>query len=254
VIDTRGIYFDATQPSDLEVLLQTESFSDSLLSRATLLRDRIVDAGITKYNVGNAAWKRPPGIARVILVPGQVESDASLKFGAPGVNTNLGLLQAVRNANPDSYVLYKPHPDVTAGLRRRSRADKAIGKWCDEVVDVDMGTLLLQVDEVHTMTSLTGFEALLRGKVVKCYGQPFYAGWGLTIDVMQPKRRTRRLLLDELIAGSLILYPRYVSLQSGVLTTPERALDDLVAWRVSAPSENRWWRSVTRLMLRMVAT
>jgi capsular polysaccharide export protein len=35
---------------------------------------------------------------------------------------------------------------------------------------------LSAVDEVHTLTSLAGFQALLRGKPVTCYGQPFYAG------------------------------------------------------------------------------
>ena len=57
-------------------------------------------------------------------------------------------------------------------------------RWCDEVViDIAMGELLTVVDEVHVLTSLTGFEALLRGKMVICYGQPFYAGWGLTNDL-----------------------------------------------------------------------
>ena len=36
---------------------------------------------------------------------------------------------------------------------------------------------------METMTSLAGFEALLRGKPVTTHGQPFYAGWGLTEDI-----------------------------------------------------------------------
>ena len=44
-----------------------------------------------------------------------------------------------------------------------------------------MDVLLGIVDEVHTLTSLTGFEALLRGIEVHAYGGPFYAGWGLTM-------------------------------------------------------------------------
>jgi glutamyl-tRNA reductase len=64
--------------------------------------------------------------------------------------------------------------------------------------------LLAQVDEVHVLTSLAGFEALLRGKPVATYGQPFYAGWGLTQDCYPLQRRTRRLSLDELRACAYI--------------------------------------------------
>ena len=94
-----------------------------------------------------------------------------------------------------------------------------------------MGDLLMAVDEVHVLTSLAGFEALLRGKPVTCYGQPFYSGWGLTVDVIPNPREARRLSLDELVAGALIEYPIYLSRVSDALITPEQALDELLAWR-----------------------
>lgn len=236
VFDRRGLYFDATRPSDLEAILQDAPFPPALCERAARLRERIVAARITKYNVGAGAWQRPATAARVILVPGQVEGDASLKFGAPGIATNMGLLAAVRAARPDAYIVYKPHPDVVAGLRARGEDEHAARRWCDEVVvGVGMDALLPVVDEIHLLTSLTGFEALLRGKDVTCYGQPFYAGWGLTADVLPVPRRTRTLRLDELVAGALILYPRYVSRSTGRLVAPEQALDDLLAWRSRDP-------------------
>jgi capsular polysaccharide export protein len=106
------------------------------------------------------------------------------------------------------------------------------------------------VDEVHVITSLAGFEALLRGKKVTCYGQPFYSGWGLTSDKAPLGRRTRRLALDELIAGCLILYPTYVSRVTRRFTTPERALDELLAWRAQGASTMPWWRKGLRFVLR----
>jgi capsular polysaccharide export protein len=105
------------------------------------------------------------------------------------------------------------------------------------------------VDEVHTLTSLSGLEALLRQKKVSCYGQPFYAGWGLTMDHAPIARRNRKLQLDELVAGALILYPTYVSRVSGCFTTPERAVEELVAWRAIAPSSVPLWRKVLRPLL-----
>ena len=53
VIDKRGIYYDASKPSDLEYLLQNTEFSNDLLERAASLRQRIVTSGLTKYNVGS---------------------------------------------------------------------------------------------------------------------------------------------------------------------------------------------------------
>jgi capsular polysaccharide export protein len=142
------------------------------------------------------------------------------------------LLQEVRRAHPSAYVVYKPHPDVLAGLRTNGTDEGGALRWCNEVVtDAAMGTLLSAVDEVHVLTSLAGFEALLRGKKVTCYGQPFYAGWGLTDDHMPLVRRTRRLTLDELAAGALLLYPTYVSRITGKFTTAERVLDELLDWR-----------------------
>jgi capsular polysaccharide export protein len=255
VMDERGIYYDATRPSDLEHLLLNRIFDTPLLARAAVLRERIVASGLTKYNVGQGGWQRPAGAARVILVPGQVETDASIAYGAPegvcAVRRNMDLLRAVREANPDAYVVYKPHPDVLAGLRLKGLDEDSALQWCDEqVVDVAMGELLPAVDEVHVITSLAGFEALLRGKKVTCYGQPFYSGWGLTTDVAPVGRRTRRLSLDELVAGTLILYPTYVSRTTGRFTTPERALDELMLWREQGASTMPWWRKLLRVILR----
>jgi len=291
VVDSRGIYYDATQASDLEHLLAHASFDAALLERAAFLRKRIVNARLTKYNVGATAWQRPatakhvilvpgqvesdaslaygaPGIRtnigatawqrpatakHVILVPGQVESDASLAYGAPGIRTNIGLLRAVRAANPQAHVLYKPHPDVLARLRAKGAGEDQAQSICDEVVtDAAMGDLLLLVDEVHVLTSLAGFEALLRDKPVTCHGQPFYAGWGLTRDLVPVARRQRRLSLDELIAGALITYPLYFSRRGDGLITPEQALDELVGWRASAGLAVPWWRKCCRVILRRV--
>jgi len=251
VLDWRGIYFDATRPSDLEVLLAETIFSAELLERAAALRECIVATGVTKYNVGTAQWRRPADVSRAVLVPGQVESDASIAYGAPEIKTNLDLLKAVRAANPDAYVLYKPHPDVAAGMRAKGKGEDAAARWCDEVViDVPMGDLLREVDEVHCLTSLAGFEALLRGKKVVCYGQPFYSGWGLTEDKAPVVRRTRRLSLDELVAGAMILYPLYMSRTSDALISPEEALDELIEWRRRDGGAVPWWRAMFRVVLR----
>ncbi|WP_011582073.1 MULTISPECIES: capsular polysaccharide biosynthesis protein [Chelativorans] len=249
ICDEEGIYYDASRPSRLERILSDTDFDQLLLDRAGKLRQAILRARLTKYNLGAPRWVRPARAVRVILVPGQVESDASLRFGAPGIKTNLELLKAVRQANPDAYVVYKPHPDVAAGVRHQP-GNTRWSDLCDEVVvTADMAQLLEEVDEVHTLTSLTGFEALLRELPVTCYGQPFYAGWGLSCDMIPIERRKRRLSLDELVAGSLILYPTYHSRSSAGFITPEQAVAELSAWRSASAGEPSMVRKLLRPLL-----
>jgi capsular polysaccharide export protein len=253
VMDREGMYYDATAPSGLERLLAGTRFEPALLERARALRERILALGLTKYNVGQAAWRRPPGERPVVLVVGQVEADASIRLGAPGLRANIGLLKAVRAARPDAHLVYKPHPDGVAQLREAGRGEGGARAWCDEIViDAPMDQVLREVDEVHVLTSLAGFEALLRAKPVVCWGCPFYAGWGLTTDQEPMPRRERRLTLDELVAGVLLLYPTYVSRVSGHFTTAERALDELQAWRAEGSTRSpvsagrRAWRWTLR--------
>ena len=228
VADRTGIYFDASRPSDLESILQTAVFTPELRSRARSLTEAIISARLTKYNVGSDGWTIPDGVGRVVLVPGQVEDDASVIWGSPQIRTNIALLRAVRERNPDAYLLYKPHPDVIAGSRYGG--DGAWLDWADSIADrwVSLDSLFPMVHEVHTMTSLAGFEALLRGKSVTVHGMPFYAGWGLTDDIFPaPDRRARLLSLEELVAGALILYPLYLSAATGRPTTPERVVQEI---------------------------
>lgn len=256
VMDRQGLYYASGAPSDLEQLLATAEFDDALLLRARALREAIVQRRLTKYNVGQGSWVRPPGPRRVVLVPGQVESDASIAHGSPRLRSNVALLQAVRAAAPDAYVLYKPHPDVVNGLRAWGEGERDAGGLHDGMVTtVPIESLYTQVDEVHTLTSLAGFEALLRGLPVTTYGQPFYAGWGLTTDRAPLARRQRRLSLDQLVAATLILYPAYVSRQSGRFTTPEGALEELERWRregaAGRSKGEQAWRAAKRAALQL---
>lgn len=243
VFDDLGIYYDPRQASRLESLAQQHDFTPELIARARKLREVVVQRAVTKYNVGRRE-SRPlfPAGKRAILVPGQVEDDQSVELGAPEAGGNLGLLQRARERNPDAYILYKPHPDVEAGYRKGALEDRRVLEYADSIVrDVAMPDILAQCDAVETMTSLVGFEALLRGRQVAVHGRPFYAGWGLTEDLLPFPRRTRRLSLDELVAVALILYPRYLDPVSGLPCTPELVVSRLAEGRSGkAPRRFLW--------------
>lgn len=254
VVDDLGIYYDATRPSRLEQILLEHDFDAALTQRAHALRQVICTAGITKYNLPGNHWQRPASASRVLLVTGQVEDDASIRFGAYRIRSNLQLLQAVRAKNPDAWVLYKPHPEVLAGTRAAGSDEAQTVQWCDEVIgNTPLNQLLDVVDEVHVLTSQSGFEALMRGVPVTTYGQPFYAGWGLTEDCgLHPDvqaRRRRRLSLDELVAGTLLLYPTYVSRITNCFTTAEQALYEIQHWH-DLPAQGattKWQEAIQRL-------
>lgn len=226
VIDSKGIYYDASRPSDLEHLLNNSGAFDSfLLTRARRLRKRLIELEISKYNLPAQKKLNIPDNKKIILVPGQVETDASIINGTTNISTNHELLEAVRKDNNDAFIVYKPHPDVVqAG--RYGEINENITNLVDlEILSGSMPNLLKQVDEVHTMTSLTGFEALLRNIKVVTYGMPFYAGWGLTEDKLICPRRNRKLKLEELVAGALIKYPIYVEPTSNQICNVETIID-----------------------------
>lgn len=136
---------------------------------------------------------------------------------------NLALLRRARQAEPDAHIIYRPHPDVEAGHRKGALADELVLNWADTIArDSPVAALLEQADTVHVISSLTGFEALLRGCEVVTHAMPFYAGWGLTLDCAPvPARRARVRSLDELVACALILYPRYIDPVTRLPCTPE---------------------------------
>jgi len=244
VLDRCGLYFDASRPSDLTAILNDTQFDETELRRAANLRRRIIECGVTKYNLGRRPvnWTAPTG-RPVALVIGQVADDASIQLGTRGITTADELLREVRARRPEAFVVYKPHPDVLSGNRRG-----VIGTADADIVDdkADVLSLIDIADEVHTLSSLAGFDALLRGKPVFTYGLPFYAGWGLTHDALAPLPwRTRTLTLDMLTAGALIRYPVYFDWALRIYTTPEAVVAAL------APGASRKLEQIRRNPIRL---
>ncbi|MFO1138582.1 MAG: capsular polysaccharide biosynthesis protein [Paracoccus sp. (in: a-proteobacteria)] len=223
VADDLGIYYDPGRESRFERLMQAP-LPPGGAARALALAKTLIAAGITKYNLAGPPPALPAG--HRILVPGQVEDDASIRLGAGAERTNLALLARVRAENPQAVVIYKPHPDVEAGLRPGLIPEDRLAGLADVVArDVGAAELLAQVDAVWTITSTMGFEALMRGIPVTTLGAPFYAGWGLTRDLGPvPARRQVGADLAQLVHAALIAYPRYFDPVAGLPCPPETAL------------------------------
>ena len=268
IFDKKGIYYDASNYSDLEIILNSSKINNSQIKRAKNLQDKILKNDLSKYNLNSAKFKMQidRNLQEKVLILGQVETDSSIKFGIPEeskIKTNFQLVQAVKKDFPNSLLFYKPHPDVLSGMRQFGKKEKEIYKYCHEIIyDLKLNQLIDYFDRVCVLTSLGGFEALIRGKLVTTYGIPFYAGWGLTEDKLTnhrylKKRKNKSLKLEELIYHTLISYPVYLSFQSGRPTNPEQALEELTNFKNLKEVLNleklifRWWGAIKDIIRRI---
>ncbi|MEA2019526.1 MAG: hypothetical protein U9N59_13890, partial [Campylobacterota bacterium] len=177
VFDSKGIYFDSSTESDLNYILKTNAihYTDEQLEESKKLINTITTKGISKYNFPkkdeNIEYKIEN--KKVVLVVGQVEDDMSIKYGCSRSTTNLNLIQNAREENKDAFIIYKPHPDTLTGIRK---AKSTLAQWKEYVNEVDtthrLDSLIKYSEHIYTITSLSGFEALMYGKKVTCFGSP----------------------------------------------------------------------------------
>lgn len=257
VFDDIGIYYDATSPSRIEQLLnKTQHLTLQQINRVDRLLDDLKRLNISKYNVGmNQPLKKTVKNKKIILVVGQVEDDMSIQLGGVDIKTNVKLLQQVRADHPQAYIIYKPHPDVEAGLRVGKIDIQTMCLYADQIENcVSIQYLFDIVDELHTISSLSGFEALVRGVKVYCYGLPFYAGWGLTVDRHLCQRRNNTLDLRQLSYVTLIDYPNYNLADTAQMDIPLVNLEDVIQYidenRISMKIHSNIYRNLFAKTLR----
>ncbi len=230
-LDRHRPYFDARGPSDLELLLESEDFvaDEELMQRARAAIDMLVTRRLSKYNSvsdltldGVLGEKSRPRV----MVIGQVEGDASIRYGCDREITNNDLVRLAAEENPDAQIIYKPHPDVLNGVRPAQSNPADVEHICHVLKEnIPLAQSFDSIDRAYAITSLGGFEALLRNIPLTVVGCPFYAGWGLTDDRQPNPRRTRRRSLEEVFAASYLVYPAYFNPNNGKRITFEGAVD-----------------------------
>jgi capsular polysaccharide export protein len=215
LFDEGGLHFDATARTDLEGLLHDFDFSarPELFIEAQHCIELMVAKRISKYNhlpYVDARKIYGPKDRKRVLVIGQSERDASIRYGSPTIKLNNDLVRLARRENPRAEIFYKIHPDVLSKHVTKESDPEEVRDIC-RVLDIPISIpdALETIDQVYVMTSLSGFEALLRGIPVTVTGTPFYAGWGLTDDRCPLPERRRRLTIEELFAIAFLEYPVY---------------------------------------------
>ena len=240
VVDDTGIHYDCTRPSAIEQWLAS---NDTLLDQGTandVVRARALIAahGLSKYNDApalgrvEAAMGRPllrPDDRQRVLVVDQTSGDLSIAFGAASARSFHEMLAAALADHPRATVYVKTHPETTSG---RKPGHFTHLQESDRVVvlrqAIEPLSLLRQVDAVYVVSSTLGFEAVMAGKPVTCFGLPWYAGWGVTQDRQRCVRRTRTRSVDELFAAAYLHYARYLNPE-----THERGtIFDVIEWLI----------------------
>lgn len=242
VVDDVGIYYDANMPSRLEKLVQ-RAHEPAELERAAALIHQWREAQVSKYN---HAPESVPSMQRpYVLVVDQTAGDASIVHGQADASSFTQMLEAAIQEYPRLPILLKVHPDVAAGYKRGhfTRLKRRQAARVTVVTDVHPCALLENCVAVYTVTSQLGFEALLWNKPVRCFGMPFYAGWGLTLDELPaPERRAAEVprTLEDLVHAALIEYPRYLDPDTGQRCEVERLVEWLALQRrMRWPTEAR---------------
>nr|WP_093236358.1 capsular biosynthesis protein [Sinorhizobium sp. NFACC03] len=236
VIDDKALPVDAGQASRLELLI-AEASRTTRADAGSAIREALVDNKLSKYN--NLPHITPrierTGRRRILLVD-QVFGDVSVEkaLGSPASFDRM-LDDALKSG---AQCVVRTHPDVIAGHRKgylTEQAAKAPGVvlMADKV---SAASILDVVDEVWTVSSQMGFDALLRGLPVRCYATPFYAGWGLTDDrsddaslSARARRANARPTLDQLTFAAFSLYPVYRHPETWLQLDALTAIDHLVA-------------------------
>ena len=230
IADRTGVYYDATTPCDFEATIAAGVDRDEA-SRARKLAAQWREGRVSKYNHADEFAGDLP--ARFALVVDQTYGDLSVGLGLADVASFRAMLDAALAENPDCDIVVKVHPDVfTRGKGgwldlNRSQAARVhvLGSDCHAA------RLLEEARAIYTVTSLMGFEALLRHKPVRCFGMPFYAGWGLTDDELPAPIRRGRAPFEALVHAALVACCRYVDPASGAYWQAEQAIAHVAAAR-----------------------
>ncbi len=236
VIDKEGIYYDDSQTSSLEKIINSDlsskfksrSFSEEI--RTLLLQNKL-----SKYNV--FIETRIKGISSEnsnnILIVDQTYGDLSVQYGRASPDSFSNMVDAALMENPSATIFIKTHPEVTSGRKKgyltHIQDSDRIVMIRDNINPID---LIQRMDKVYVVTSQMGFEALMCGKPVVCFGVPWYAGWGLTDDRVKDSpawaRRTKKRTVDELFAAAYIHYTRYLN----PFTHKRGEIMDVINWLI----------------------
>lgn len=182
---------------------------------------------LSKYNHAPQLHHSLDSSPERILIVDQTFGDRSVELGLADEHSFIRMLSEARRRHPHATFYLKTHPEVLSGAKRGYLSvvpeDERLIKLTGLINPI---SVIEQMDHVYVVTSTMGFEALLLGKPVTCFGVPWYAGWGVTTDELGCARRKRSRSVMELFATAYFKYSRYWNPYEGRRGT----IFDVIRW------------------------
>lgn len=238
IFDKKTAYYDAENVSMLAEMLQNgPDLSEGERQRALRVMQSIRRYRLSKYNhAPDLKLSIGENKSKVLLVD-QRYGDQSVLSGLADEHSFRQMVSDALARHPESDIIVKLHPDAIKGDKGSYITSDIIPANDPRIhlidYDVNPHALFDIVDDVYVVTSGMGFEALMAGKRVHCYGMPFYAGWGVTNDKISLPSRTRKRSVEEIFHFTYIKASRYYSPQLG----RSCEIEDLVEYLASQTSE-----------------
>lgn len=234
MLDDIGIYFDTTKPSRTLRLLEEDSHlnGSDTCERVRAFIDYVFEHNIVKYNSAPYLELDASQDKHKILVIDQTKEDLAIMLGGCDRYSFKDMLEHAL-AQEKCEIYLKLHPETVEGSKEANFKLDALNAYSNlHIIRQNCNNMHLvkQMDEIYVMTSGAGLEGLMAGKKVRCFGQPFYSGWGITED-MHPISRCRTRSLEEIVESVFFRQTLWFDPKTHAECSPEQALQRLVEIR-----------------------
>jgi len=223
--------FPALAPHDYE---EAKELVDSLL-KYRLSSDRYAPDA-SPYQLYT-----PGGRKRVVILDEVLMKKNKLQKVLATKESFLRMLEAAKRENSGAaFFLLEPkavRSNKKHGYLRKTAEANGIKVLSNDVSSI---SILAQADVIYTVSSYLGLDALFLGKKVKCFGMPFYAGWGLTTDSLRIDRRNVKRQREELFAALCLFFTRYRHPITGEATSFQEILRFIILQRPLVAERERY--------------
>ncbi len=207
------LYFHKSRSSRLHQILRSLDDIQKIQfqEKGNQLKQLILEQNLSKYNF-KSTGDTFAASENSVLVLGQVERDESIRRGPDPYVTCEHLVALAIRENPGATIYFKPHPEVHRGIAKPYSAPfRRFAELREFPQSVNMFSYASEFRRVYSISSLAGFEMLLRGVPVTTLGGPWYAGWGLTDDRSVFLEKQDGMTPEILLWAAYGEYPLYFS-------------------------------------------
>lgn len=233
IFDDLAPHYDGNHISRFEKIITDNSKEYINKNKDILeLKKYIIDNYITKYNDQPIYESIKIGVHKEkVLVIMQSYNDASINIVGGDESVFCKMIEDAISENSDADIIIKVHPD-TLIKKNKGYIDKYLNDNRVYIIDfeINLCCLLKYCKKVYVFSSQAGFEALLYGREVYCYGKPFYAGLGLTHD-RGDIREKGNVSLDKLFYDLHWRYTKYFNPETGKQVDPMTAIMEIKSLR-----------------------